>query len=307
MDADLILRWMSETGAGSIGDLRDKLAWLAHTEDTPASRTATGRWLRDISALGHAEADWYADRWSAALPVVTPLPCSDGTAVLAGSRRTGLVERLEQADVSVTTYLPTAMAGSLPVPAAVFVQYDDLDGLRAAAIEAGLTYCACAARKLAERLPPLHLGGEAPPPAYGNPTLQRFNYDELAFRPSGGDCDGLYRVRLHGALRHLYRQNGTWHNCELATGVFIDYARSGGVSVIRFQQERDYPGGPVGSVFIDGGAPLPALHARALTLCSGLPPCFSETARTTSYANIPATVASAVAKSLQQRLQPCCR
>ena len=304
MDADLILRWMSETGAGSIGDLRDKLAWLAHTEDTPASRAATGRWLRDISALGHAEADWHADRWSVAFPVVTPLPCSDGIAVLAGSRRTGLVERLEQADVSVTTYVPTAVAGSLRVPTVVFVQYDELDLLEAAAIEAGLSYCACAARKLAEHLPPLRLGSEAPPPAYGNLTLQHFHHDEIAFRPSGSDRDGLYRIRLHGVFRHLYRLNGTWHNAELATGIFIDYARSG-VSVIRFQQERDYPGGPVGSVFIDGGAPLPTLHARALTLCSGLPPCFSQTARTTSYANIPATVASAVARSLQQRLQSC--
>jgi hypothetical protein len=305
VDADLILRWMSETGSGSISHLRERLAWLAHTGDTPTSRTATGRWLTDISALGHAEVDWQADRWSVALPVITPLPCSDGTAVLAGSRRTGLLERLEQADVSVSTYVPPAGAGGLRVPRVVFLQYDDLDGLTAAAHESGLTYSACAARKLAERLPPLHLGGEAPPPAYGNPTLQRFNYDELAFRPSGADRDGLYRVRLHGVVRHLYRQNGTWHNCDLATGIFIEYAGSVGVSVIRFREERGYPGGPVGSVFIDRGAPLPALHARALTLCSGLPPRFSETARMTTYGNVPAIVASAVAGSLQQRLQHC--
>lgn len=303
MDADLIYRWMSETGTGSVSDLREKLAWLAHAEDTPTSRAATGRWLRDISALGHAEVDWQANRWSVALAVITPLPCSDGTAVLVGSRRTGLVERLERVDVSVTTYQSAVASGNLTVPTAVFVQYDDLDGLKAAAIEAGLTYSACAARKLAERLPPLHLGGEAPPPAYGNSTLQRFNHDEMAFRPSGADRDGLYRVRLHGALRHLYRQNSTWHNCELATGIFVNYVRSGRASVIRFRSERDYPGGPVGSVFIDGGAQLPALHARALTLCSGLPPRFSDTAKVTTYANIPATVASAVAESLQQRLQ----
>ena len=305
MDADLILRWISETGAGSVSDLREKLAWLARTQDTSTSRAATGRWLRDISALGHAEIDWLADRWSVGPPVITPLPCSDGTAVLAGSRRTGLVERLEQANVSVTTYGPTAALGSLPVPTAVFAQYDGLDGLKAAADETGLTYSSCAARKLAEFRPSLELGAEAPPPTYGNATLQRFNSQERAFQPSRGDQDGLYRVRLYGTLRHLYRQNGTWHNCELATGIFIDYTRSGGVSVMRFQKERDYPGGPVGSVLIDRGVPLPPLHARALTLCSGLPPRFSEAARMTTYANVPATVASAVAESLQQRLQSC--
>lgn len=305
MDADLILRWMSETGAGSISDLRERLAWLAHTEDVTTARSATGRWLRDMSALGHAEVAWQGDRWSVAPPVVTPLPCSDGTAVLAGSRRTGLIERIEKADVSVTTYQPEAGPGSLPVPSVVYVQYDDLEGLKAAAAGTGLTYSPCSARKLAELLPPLRLGGEAPPPAFGNPTLYRFNAEEMAFRPAGSDRDGLYSVRLHGALRYLYRQNGIWHNCERATGIFIEYARAGGVSALRFRVERDYPGGPVGSVFVDWGSALPVLHARALTLCSGLPPRFSEAARTTTYANVPATVASAVAESLQQRLQPC--
>jgi hypothetical protein len=304
VDADLMLRWMSETGAGSVADLRTKLAWLAHTEDVPASRAATGRWVRDISALGHAEVAWQADRWSVAPPVVTPLPCSDGTAVLAGSRRTGLVEKLERADVSVTIYQPEAGPESLPGPAAVFVQYDDLDGLKAAAIEAGLTYSACSARMLAQRLPSVQLGDEAPPPATANLTLQRFSPDKMAFLPTGAEQDGLYRVRLHGSLRHLYRLNGTWHDCDRASGTFIEYARVGRLSVIRFRQERDYPGGPVGSVFIDEESPLPALHARALTMCSGLPPHVSQAARTTTYANVPATVAFAVAESLRQRIQP---
>lgn len=300
-----MLKWMSETGAGSVADLRTKLAWLAHTEDVPASRAATGRWIRDMSALGHAEVAWHADRWSVAPSVITPLPCSDGIAVLAGRRRAGLVDRLERTNVAVTIYQPEAGPGSLPVPAAVFAQYDDLDGLTTAAVEAGLAYSACSARMLAQRLPPVQLGDEAPPPAFGNPTLQRFSTDEMIFLPAGAEHDGLYRVRLHGSLRHLYRLNGTWQNCERAAGTFIEYGRVGRVSVIRFRPERDYPSGPVGSVFIDGESLLPALPARALTMCSGLPPHFSQAARTTTYANVPASVAFAVAESLQQRIQPC--
>jgi hypothetical protein len=256
-----------------------------------------------MSALAHAEVAWQADRWSVAPPVITPLPCSDGIAVLAGSRRAGFVERLERADVAVTVYQPEAGPESLPVPAAVFAQYDDLDGLTTAAVEVGLTYSACSARMLAQRLAPVQLGDEAPPPAIGNPTLQRFSPDQMVFLPAGAEHDGLYRVRLHGLLRHLYRLNGIWHNCERAAGTFIEYARVGRVSVIRFRPERDYPGGPVGSAFIDGESPLPALHARTLTMCSGLPPRFSQAARTTTYANVPATVATAVAESLQQRIQ----
>jgi hypothetical protein len=303
VDADLALRWMSETGTGRVRDLRERLAWLAHTEDFPILSTATGRWLRDVSALGHAEIDWQHDRWAVAPPVITPLPCSDGTAVLAGSRRTGLMERLQATNVSVLTCRPDAAPGDLPVPTAVLIQYDSADGLQASAADAGVRFSGCAARKLAERLPPLRAGQEAPPPARGNATLERLDTG-TSFLPADADRDGLYRLRLQGRSAYLQRQGGVWRHCDLATGVFAEYARRGGISVMRWRAERDASGGPVGTVFVDWGAPLPALHARTLTLCSGLPPRFSSAARTTTYTNIPADVALAVARSLLQRLQP---
>lgn len=304
MDADLALRWMSETGAGRVSDLRERLAWLARTEDFPVAAPAPGRWLRDISALGHAEIDWQHDRWAVAPPAITPLPCSDGTAVLAGSRRAGLLERLESTDVSVLICRPGPAPGDLPVPAAVLIQYDSTDGLRAAAATAGASFSGCAARKLASRLPALRAGQEAPPPARGNETLERLDTG-TSFSPASGDEDGLYRLRLQGRPAYLHRQDGTWRHCDLATGVFTEYARRGGTSVMRWRAERESLSGPVGMVFIDWGAPLPPLHARALTLCSGLPPRFSSAARTATYSNVPADVASAVARSLLQRLQPC--
>jgi hypothetical protein len=303
VDADLALRWMSETGAGPVRDLRDRLAWLAHTADLAVPGTATGRWLRDLSALGHAEIDWPHDRWAVAPAVITPLPCSDGTAVLAGSRRAGLMERLQSTDVSVLTCRPDPATGDLPVPTAVLIQYDCTAGLQAAAADAGIRFSGCAARKLAQRLPPLRPGPEAPPPARGNATLERLD-EGMSFVPAGADRDGLYRLRLLGRSTYLQRRHGMWRHCDLAAGVFAEYARRSGISVMRWRPERTACDGPVGTVFVDWGAPLPPLHARALTLCSGLPPRFSSAARTATYTNIPADVAQAVARSLLQRLQP---
>jgi hypothetical protein len=304
VDADLALRWMSETGAGPVSDLRDRLAWLAHTADLAVPGTATGRWLRDLSALGHAEIDWPHDRWAVAPAVITPLPCSDGTAVLAGARRAGLLERLQSTDLSVLTCRPDPAPGDLPVPTAVLLQYDSAAGLQAAAADARIRFSGCAARKLAERLPPLRPGPEAPPPAGGNETLERLDQG-MSFVPAGADRDdGLYRLRLQGRSTHLSLLDGVWRHCDLADGTFAEYARRGGISVMRWRPERDACDGPVGTVFVDWGAPLPPLHARALTLCSGLPPWFSRAARTAVYTNIPADVAQAVARSLLQRLQP---
>jgi len=304
VDADLMLRWMSETGAGSVRDLRERVIWLARTADLHIDGASAGRWLRDLSALAYTEVDWRNDRWAMGPPVVTRLPMSDGTAVLTGSRRAGLVEQIEASEVSVLHHQPASAAGDLPAPTSIFIQYDDVNGLREAAASVGATYAGCAALKLAERLPDVRLGPPAPPPASSNATVERLaEGDGIVFTPSGTDEDGLYRLKLQGRLAHLYQLDGQWHHCGLAVGVFTDHARRGR-SVIRWRGERQTDNGDVGTLFVDWGSPLPPLHARTLTLCSGLPPRLSAAARTAIYGNVPAAVATAVARSLSQWLQP---
>ena len=96
MDADLLLTWMSEVGSGDVRDLRQRVAWAARAADRSPKPYETGRWLRDISALGHAEVDWHGGTWAIAPAVAALLPATGGTAVLAGSRRVGLIDRLEE-------------------------------------------------------------------------------------------------------------------------------------------------------------------------------------------------------------------
>ena len=114
--------------------------------------------------------------------------------------------------------------------------------------------------------------------------------------------DGLYRLRLPGRQTHLYRQGGDWYRCELADGVFLELARRG-ISVIRWRPEEGAGRQWVGSAYVDWGAPLPVVHARALALCSGQPPRFSGAARTAIYEGVPLTVIQAVATALGQGVE----
>jgi hypothetical protein len=303
MDADLALLWMSETGSGSARDLRERVAWLAWTQDEPVSRAATGRWLRDLSALAHAEVDWDNDRWSIASPAITRLPAADGTAILVGARRTEIIEALEAAELFLLRHPQVAAEGDIVAPAAILINYDTVGDLREVAQGAGAKYIGCAAINLAEHLPPLSLGSLAAPPAIANDTLERLAVGDgdVRFIRSPATVDGLYRLTLRGRRTHLYLRGGQWYHCDLASGVFTEYVRSG-TAAMRWRSERSSCYGRVGTLFVDWGAPLPPLHARALTLCSGLTPRFSGAARTTIYSNVPELVASAVARSLSQRL-----
>lgn len=303
MDADLALLWMSENGSGSARGLRERVAWLARTRDEPVSRVATGRWLRDVSALAHAEVDWANDQWSIAPAAITRLPAADGTAVLVGARRAEIIGALESADLLLLRHPQTAAEGDIAAPAAILIQYDTVENLREAARSAGARYVGCAAINFAGQLPPLSLGSFAAPPAAANDSLERLAESDsgVRFVRSRATTDGLYRLTLRGQRTHLYLRGGQWYHCDLASGVFTEYARRG-TTAMRWRSERSSCYGRVGTLFVDWGAPLPPLQARAVTLCSGLTPRFSGAAQTAIYSNVPELVASAVAESLSQRL-----
>lgn len=305
MVADVMLRWMSETGAGKLADLRNQVRWIARTADLPAGQAAAGRWLRDISALGHAEVDWERGQWAVAPPAVMRLPAADGLAVLVGSRRHEFVDAFKAGDVAVHHFSPPTRVQDVPVPECVLIQFDTIAGLQAAAAQAGAAYADCAAERLSQVLPKLALRAATAPPATDNTTLERVTTGGagVQFTPvNAADQNGVYQARLQGRRRHLYLENGTWYRCELAVAIFTDLGRRG-ISAIRWRPE-DGPGrAHVGTAFVDWGAPLPTLHARTLVLCSGLPPQFHPAARTAAYSNVPLPVIEAVAASLHQRLQ----
>ena len=81
---DLLFRWMSELGSGAIVDARSRIDWIARTANIEPRPHTSGRWLRDLSSLGHCEVDWDGGRWSVAPPALVRLPSAGGLAVVAG-------------------------------------------------------------------------------------------------------------------------------------------------------------------------------------------------------------------------------
>ncbi|MES9537537.1 hypothetical protein [Actinomadura sp. NPDC000600] len=300
MDADLLLTWMSEVGSGDVRDLRQRVAWAARARDRSPKRYESGRWLRDISALGHAEIDWQRGNWTIAPAVAPLLPAAGGTAVLAGSRRVGLLDRLEKS-IAVQVQRPKDGHGEpLPAPATVFLQGDNFGQLRDSLKEAGVQYVGCAARSIARGLLRITLGDPAAPPARDDAAEHiSANAEDVRFCAGLPKGDGLCRISVNGRPSYRYRLNGSWYHTDHATGILLDRAARG-ISVMRFRAERVSDDEEIGTVFIDQGAPLPPLQARALVLCSGLPPQFGNLARTAVYRNVPEDIARLVAESIRQ-------
>lgn len=301
MDADLLLRWMSETGEGGVRDLRERVAWMSRRADMRSDRKATGRWIRDVFHAGHAEVDWSLDRWSITPPTICRLPRADGTAVLVGDRRVLVTRALDECDLGASTIPAEPSGNDLPAPSTIFLQYDDPGQLADLAAEVRGTYAGCAATRLAQHLEPARLGTPAAAPARSNETFRHRGHS--GWEPVSPTLPpGLYRYSRHGQFVHLYREGGEWRHCELAEGRFADLARRR-ESVMRWRPETAPGRSGAGTLYIDQGAPLPAAQARALILCSGLGPRFSAQAQTASYCNVPREVARDVARSLGQVLE----
>lgn len=301
---DLLATWMSETGSGSIADLRMRAQWLARTVDAHMPPHAGGRWLRDMSSLGHCEVDWKGGNWAMAPAAVVRLPLADGLAVLTGARRPRLMRALADAEVWIEEAHRAAPEGELPLPRTLYLPFDSeaelIDELRAV----GLPYAGCGADRISRALIPVVPKAQAAPPSRGN-RLERLRAFfprlwEVARTTDANPPDGLYREQVNGRWAHLLRRSGTWLSCGLDAGLFSELARQGRVA-IRWRADPTRTASGTGTVFVDWGASLPALHSRALVLCSGLPPRFGATAETVIFDNVPRSIALRVCASLGQK------
>lgn len=297
---DLMLSWMSEMGSGSVRALRDSLDWVSRDPHGHSARKEAGRWLRDLSSLGHAEVGWDQDRWAIAPVALYRLPEAGGLAVLAGSRRGGVVELLEQHMVVVE--VPNDQASGIPLPTTILLQYDSVEELPRVATVVGGVYAGCAARRLAKRLRPHTLRDRCAPPVFGGAEgvewlLGDGRRWELV---DGVRGEGLYRLRINGRQRYRYMYGEHWYRSDLAAGQQIEHARQGR-EIMRWRPDGgEKPTG--GTLFVDWGAPLTPLQARALVLCSGLGPRAHGSAYTLEFTNVPSDVAALVAQSARTTL-----
>lgn len=302
---DLLFRWMSEVGSGTNADLRNRIDWIARTVNIEPRSYSSGRWLRDLSSLGHCEVDWDGGHWSVTPPALVRLPTTGGLAIIAGARRPRTVRLLDDFCGWLAPARRVPPAGEVPVPTTFYVIFTRESDLFDAAAAAGMELAGHSAERIARSLTPTRPHVPTGPPAYGA-ILKRFvsmhPRDWLTVSAAQADPpDGLYSEQVNGRPRHIIRRNGEWFACDLSTGIFAELARWK-ESALRWRPDPGREAADTGTVFVDWGAPLPALHSRALVLCTGLPPKFGTAAPTAIYENVPRNLAARVCTSLGQSL-----
>jgi hypothetical protein len=304
----LLLRWVSEQGAGTVSDVKQGMWWLASKHCPDIEPGAAGRWLRDAVSLAYMDIDWRNRRWCAAPPVLTRLPQARGLAVLTGSRTAAFDTRVAQAAqeglLEVFRVPSERPPRDIPLPDSLIVQFDDEAGLASWAAELGVCYTPCFALQGAALLPPLRPGEPTSKPESGKPLehydLERGEYRSVP-RPQG---EGLYRLKRRDSKRVCQiLRDGQWYETSHEQGVYLALeTKSRAADVMRWRPEKDCGRERFGTLFVDWGYPLPDLHRRVAVMCCGLAPRINAPAENLAYDNVPYAVAVKIAQSLGQHL-----
>ncbi|MGW3596012.1 hypothetical protein [Streptomyces sp. NPDC005167] len=305
---NLLLRWLSEEGAGDLGEVKQGLWWLGTKACPEIEPGAPGRWLRDAVSLAYLDIDWSGRRWSAAPPVLTPLPKAQGLAVLAGSRTAAFDRRLDELlqDGLVELYRSSAERPprDVPLPDSLVVRFGKEDELAELAADLGAVLAPCFAYQGASLLPSSALVERTSAPEYGAP-LEQYDFEHCRYLPvRRPQHDGLYRLKRRDSKQVCQvLRSGDWYETTHEHGVYAVLAdQNSTADVLRWLPEEPCGREDVGTLFVDWGYPLPDLHRRVAAMCSGLAPRINEGARNLAYDNVPKAVAMKIAHSLGQAL-----
>ncbi|MEV0089998.1 hypothetical protein [Streptomyces sp. NPDC050738] len=305
---NLLLRWLSELGEGELAEVKQGLWWFGSKKRPEIGQGAPGRWLRDAVSLAYLDIDWSERRWSAAPPVITPLPRAQGLAVLTGSRTAAFARRLDNLvdDDLVTLYRSSAMRPpqDIPLPDSLLVRFCETGDLEDLASDLGAILAPCFAYQGAALLPDNTLTERTSAPEFGEPLEQYFlehSQYRLVDRPQG---DGLYRLKRRDSKRVCQvLLNGAWFETSHEHAVYAVLAtQNSDADVLRWKPEDDCGRDRTGTLFVDWGYPLPDLHRRVAAMCSGLAPRINDGAQNLAYDNVPEVVATKIARSLGQNL-----
>ncbi|MFK0044739.1 hypothetical protein ACIQU4_11635 [Streptomyces sp. NPDC090741] len=304
----LLLRWVSEQGAGSLSNIKQGMWWLAAKHGPDIEPGAAGRWLRDAVSLAYMDIDWRNRRWCAAPPVLTRLPQARGLAVLTGSRTAAFDARLARAVQGGLLELLQVPSDrpprDIPLPPSLIIQFDDEEGLASWAAELGAAYMPCFALQGAGLLPPLRPGALTSAPEFGKP-LEQYDLDRREYRPvPRPQGEGLYRLKRRDSKRVCQVLHaGEWHETSHEQGVYLVLeSRSRAADVLRWLPEKDCGREGFGTLYVDYGYPLPDLQRRVAVMCCGLAPRINTQAENLAHDNVPYAVAAKIAESLGQHL-----
>lgn len=307
---DLLLRWMSEIGSGSIRELRAQISWVNRQVGIPERelQKRAGRWLRDQVTVGHVDVEWDKGlaRWRVSPPVLITIPGGHGYGLLTGGRPARLDEALAEHESVLRRIERNVPDSEFEAPTAIFLSYRSSADLAYVATRLGVRYVPYAAQMLAESLDRITPGPICAPPVSNGGPVEKWipaarRFDRVS--NPGRWTAGMYRQELFGRPRYMLHTHGKWCLTNLVEGAYLvadPYAS-------HIQWRRDPASREeIGTVFVDPGMSLPDAQRRVLGLCTGLGPTLGKHLRNTRYENVPRSVALRIAVSLRQKLSVVC-
>jgi hypothetical protein len=316
---NVLMSWLSAERSGPLRAFRDRILWFGSSTSrlTDSARISDSRWISVMSALGHIDVCWSANRWAIAPPVLTRLPALDGLAMLIGYRPARLLDALATLDADCDVWQKALNdEGGLPLPDAIYLQPASeihfrkaLAQLRSAVPE--LEYVPCSASALARALPD-HLGDleRVPGPVFGaDVELQRLNADALSLPASqgvhlwnqvtGSPTEGsMYRWREKRGIQFGILTSEGWSGGARSRVIF-EYLEQIGEQVLTWKPGD--PSGEVGSLLTPRLLDMPAVQRRAATLAFGQPPRQGLTVLV--YPGLSRAIGERIARSVGQTLQ----
>jgi hypothetical protein len=293
---DTLLWWCSEMGSGTL----DEFVAACHELDLPRWEAA-----RCLSALAHVEFSWRQSRWAVCEPVLTTVPMLPGRLLLCGGRPSGMLEKLSQSaaasgyDVIVDSD-PIPQIG--PGPATVFLTASARDA-GAFAAASGLRFQPAAHRAIAKLLPMADTEVAAEP-ATPDPRFPHclVDPDTLTERwdwevPEGTEGLWAWQTWQRRSARYLREQGQWWYVPDRAWAPYLLPRPAGSDPLVRYEPAHRI-------LIVDAAAPLPGLHARAATLCSGrtaLREHLAEDVAEDHYVNVDDLTAERIIASLELR------
>jgi hypothetical protein len=292
MSYEQLSHWVAEVGHHDFDHFAEAHAWAMRGRRGESPFAG----LRELSALAYVEVDWRRRRWGAAPPCLTLLPDASGHGLLVGARTARLTREVDeriQAHDAIATPVRQERA-----PDAIFVAADSERALAQAAAALEIPYVHSVVERLGAVLPSLHaeLATRRTPPIVMHYGIDRYDIDRAWLPTDRDDAPGLYLYERSGPQAiHFVDADGGRYETDLAVGAWTEARRLGVDELLWWRSD-----GVNGTLDVPRFLPLPSLHARAATLCSGLPAEFDNGGYL--YANVPQWLALRIASDLAQRL-----
>jgi hypothetical protein len=282
---DRLLDWASERGRGSWVQWRDACSYL-QVEPNQAARR--------LGSLGHLEFDWTHNRFACAPPTAVLSLHASGCVLVTGQRRRDFRAHLELLYEDVESGFDIDLREPLdqdsgPQTWLIEAEMGDIARFCEAA---GLDLQIDSGRRIARALPAISLEALAEPERpdgryprrWFEPRLGQFHPQPLAGRGE----EGLWWVEDNPRRESAYVRtpDGWFHVPVREYGPYLAYPDHAFIAHDKATSR----------LWVDSGAPLPPLLARALTLQSGRLP--RREGYRQMYVNVDAELAAIVAERL---------